>query len=296
MTTQGLSIVIPQYSQEVVSLLDRLETCIPNHLVYEFIVANDNDNASYPQTKEWLTKRGFHYLQNPKNIGRAKNRNQLAKASQYDLLLFIDEDMIPKNSVFIERYLNALDESDVVVGGHIYEENSPKSPYRLHWKYGSTIEAKASSNAANRSFSSAVFGIKKSCFQSVSFESSIQDYGHEDSLFGASLDQYNYTIQFIDEPCYHLGLHSNTTFVSRSHTAIQTLYQIETTIDNPASHKLTRLQRTYATRKRSISGRIVLQGIRTGRPLWKWMAIQWSSVPALQLYKLSCYCHLKQMR
>ena len=70
MTTQGLSIVIPQYSQEVVSLLDRLETCIPNHLVYEFIVANDNDNASYPQTKEWLTKRGFHYLQNPKNIGK----------------------------------------------------------------------------------------------------------------------------------------------------------------------------------------------------------------------------------
>ncbi|MEC8756418.1 MAG: glycosyltransferase, partial [Bacteroidota bacterium] len=183
MTEPGLSILIPQYNQEVIALLERLETSIPNHIPYEVVVANDNDQASYPLTQEWLNTRGFRFIQNAKNLGRAKNRNQLAIASQYDLLLFMDEDMMPKNSACIERYHDTLQNNDVVVGGHIYEEQKPNSSYLLHWRYGSTIEAKASSKNEHKSFSSAVFGIKKSCFNSIKFNESIVDYGHEDSLF-----------------------------------------------------------------------------------------------------------------
>ena len=35
---------------------------------------------------------------------------------------------MPKNSACIERYLTCSKQSDVVVGGHIYEENSPMPP------------------------------------------------------------------------------------------------------------------------------------------------------------------------
>ena len=229
MTEQGLSILIPQYNQEVIALLERLEASIPNHIPYEVVVANDNDQASYPLTQEWLNTRGFRFIQNAKNLGRAKNRNQLAIASQYDLLLFMYEDMMPKNSACIERYHDTLQNNDVVVGGHIYEEQKPNSSYLLHWRYGSTIEAKASSKNEHKSFSSAVFGIKKSCFNSIKFNESIVDYGHEDSLFGASLEQHSYQIEFINEPCYHLGLHTNSDFVERSRTAIQTLYPVSYT-------------------------------------------------------------------
>ena len=152
MTEPGLSILIPQYNQEVIALLERLEASIPNHIPYEVVVANDNDQASYPLTQEWLNTRGFRFIQNAKNLGRAKNRNQLAIASQYDLLLFMDEDMMPKNSACIERYHHALQNNDVVVGGHIYEEKKPNSSYLLHWRYGSTIEAKASSKNEHKSF------------------------------------------------------------------------------------------------------------------------------------------------
>ena len=294
MSHQGLSILIPQFNQEVVALLERLESSIPDHITYEIIVANDNVQSSYPLTQEWLKKRGFHFIKNAINIGRAKNRNQLAVASQYDLLLFMDEDMMPKNSACIERYHNALQNNDVVVGGHIYEEKKPNSSSLLHWRYGSTIEVKASSNNKNKSFSSAVFAIKKSCFNAIKFNETIVDYGHEDSLFGASLNQHKYEIRFIDEPCYHLGLYTNSDFVERSLTAIKTLYQIEQNIDHPTSHVLTRLQDYYATKKRNGLGRLQLGVIHLMQPFWRWMAIQWSSVTALQLYKLSCYCELKK--
>ena len=294
MTEQGLSILIPQYNQEVTALLQRLEDYIPDHLTYEFVVANDNDQTSYPLTKEWLNTRGFRFIQNSKNIGRAKNRNQLADASQHALLLFMDEDMMPKSSDFIANYLEALRDNDVVVGGHIYAEGIPKRPYRLHWKYGRKIESKASLNEGYSSFSSAVFGIKKTCFNAIKFHASIEDYGHEDSLFGASLKQQNYRIQHINEPCYHLGLHPNRDFIERSFIAIKTLCQIERNIEHPASHTLTRLQTNYAMRKKQGFGRFQLRFIQFFRPLWKWTATQWSSVTALQLYKLSCYCYLKK--
>ena len=258
MTEPGLSILIPQYNQEVTALLERLEASIPNHIPYEVIVANDNNQASYPLTQEWLNTRGFRFIQNAKNLGRAKNRNQLAVASQYDLLLFMDEDMMPKNSACIERYHDTLQNNDVVVGGHIYEEKKPNSSYLLHWRYGSTIEAKASSKSEYKSFSSAVFSIKKSCFNSIKFNESIVDYGHEDSLFGASLEQHSYQIEFIDEPCYHLGLHTNSDFVERSRTAIQTLYQIEQRVDHPTSQALTRLQECYTAKNRSGIGQLQL--------------------------------------
>jgi cellulose synthase/poly-beta-1,6-N-acetylglucosamine synthase-like glycosyltransferase len=294
MTAQGLSILIPQYNQEVTALLDLLEASIPNHITYEVIVANDNDQVSYPITKEWLNTRGFRFIQNSKNIGRAKNRNQLADLSQYDFLLFMDEDMMPKKTSVIKRYYHAILNNDVVVGGHIYEEKSPNSSHLLHWRYGSTVEAKGSLKNENKIFSSAVFSIKKSCFNSIKFNESIVDYGHEDSLFGASLDQHNYKIQFIDEPCYHLGLYTNSDFVERSLTAINTLYHIEQSINHPASHALTRLQQYYTAKKRNAFGRLQLGFIQSMQPFWKWMAIQWSSVAALQLYKLSCYCQLKK--
>lgn len=294
MTEQGLSILIPQYKQEVTDLLERLEASIPNHIPYEVIVANDNDQVSYPLTEEWLNTRGFRFIQNAKNLGRAKNRNQLAVASQYDLLLFMDEDMMPKNSACIERYHDTLQNNNVVVGGHIYEEKKPNSSYLLHWHYGSKNEARAGSNNGPKSFSSAVFGIKKSCFNTIKFNESIVDYGHEDSLFGASLDQYNYQIEFIDEPCYHLGLYTNSDFVERSLTAIKTLFQIEQRVDHPTSHALTRLQEFYTVKNRTGIGRLQLGIIQSMQPFWKWMAIQWSSVAALQLYKLSYYCKLKK--
>lgn len=294
MTEQGLSILIPQYSQEVTDLLERLEASIPKYITYEVVVANDNDQASYPMTQEWLNSRGFRFIQNSKNLGRSKNRNQLADASQYDLLLFIDEDMIPKNSACIERYHQALQNNNVVIGGHIYEEQKPNSSYLLHWRYGSTTEAKASSKKEHKSFSSAVFAIQKSCFNSIKFNETIVDYGHEDSLFGASLEQHNYQIEFIDEPCYHLGLYSNSDFVERSLTAIKTLYQIEQRAASSESPVLTRLQEYYTTKNRTGVGRVQLSVIQSMQTLWKWLAIQRSSVAALQLYKLSCYCKLKK--
>lgn len=294
MTNQGLSILIPQFSQEIIPLLEQLEASVPDHLNFEFVVANDNVHESYPLTQNWLSTRDHHYLQNPKNLGRAKNRNHLADNSKYDVLLFMDEDLMPKNPDFISNYLKALQDNDVVVGGHIYEEKTPKTSYLLHWRYGSTIEVKASSNNENKSFSSAVFAIKKSCFNAIKFNEAIVDYGHEDSLFGASLDQHNYEIRFIDEPCYHLGLYTNRDFVERSHTAIKTLYQIEQSIDHPASHVLTRLQEYYASKNRNGVGRLQLGVIHLMQPYWKWMAIQWSSVAALQLFKLSCYYKLKK--
>ena len=193
MTEQGLSILIPQFNQEITALLERLEASIPKYITYEVVVANDNDQTSYPVTQDWLNTRGFRFIQNTKNLGRSKNRNQLADESRYDLLLFMDEDMMPKNSACIERYHSALQNNDVVVGGHIYEEKKPNSSYLLHWRYGNTNESKTSSN--NEYKVSPLLSLHRFRFNAVKLNESIR-LRSEDSLFGTSLEQHNYQIQF----------------------------------------------------------------------------------------------------
>ncbi len=51
------------------------------------------------------------------NIGRSAIRNLLAKDANYDLLLFLDADVIPVKDDFISKYITAFTESTQLIFG-----------------------------------------------------------------------------------------------------------------------------------------------------------------------------------
>ena len=116
---QSLSILIPTYNDQCVSLVDALRRQSETAgITYEILVADDGstdlsiveDNSRINQWEH------CHYIVRTQNSGRAAIRNFLAQQAQYDYLLFIDSDMTITSSDFISRYL-AVTDAEVINGG-----------------------------------------------------------------------------------------------------------------------------------------------------------------------------------
>ena len=64
------------------------------------------------------------FIEGKQNIGRNANRHLLASMAQYNWLLFIDSDTLPKEDSFIENYLKILEEDHDAVFGGLLQKNT----------------------------------------------------------------------------------------------------------------------------------------------------------------------------
>jgi hypothetical protein len=82
------------------------------------------------QTKLFVAAWGFVHIENKENLGRVASRKKLAEMSKYQYLLFIDADMIPKNTTFLTKYHDfALTQAQVVLGGYAYEKDGEQHEF-----------------------------------------------------------------------------------------------------------------------------------------------------------------------
>ncbi|MBK8505143.1 MAG: glycosyltransferase family 2 protein [Saprospiraceae bacterium] len=185
-----LSILIPIYNIDVTSLVgDLVEQAQLLDSPVEIICIDDHSDDTWKKRNALIRKfRNVTYKELPGNLGRSKIRNLLASEAQYPRLLFLDSDSKIIRLDFLLKYAEAYDEQSVVVGGRTYPDKSPKSDFHLHWKYGSLIEQKATSD-----FQSNNFLIPASVFKRYPFDESLTRYGHEDTLFWASADSSWYS-------------------------------------------------------------------------------------------------------
>ena len=183
-----LSILIPTYNYDVEALVTELHAqstaCDINFeiLCYddgstnlELIAKNNSINLLKHTTQKVLDS----------NIGRSAIRNLLAKDANYDLLLFLDADVIPVNDNFILTYLNSISDSvNIVYGGIRYQEVQPEKKQLLRWVYGKKREALSvvkRNKDVYLSFLTLNFIIRKKTFNTVSF--------NEEILILSNLDQ-----------------------------------------------------------------------------------------------------------
>lgn len=150
------------------------------------------------------------------NVGRAQVRNLLATRAQGQYLLFLDCDSEVPNG-FVEKYVSMLSEDDVLVGGRRYLASSFSPLCSLHWEYGIRRESKSVAFQSNN------FVISSRMFREVRFDSSIKEYGHEDTLFGCQLQKRGAAIRHVDNPVVHLDIQENTKFVLKQMEAASTL-------------------------------------------------------------------------
>lgn len=225
-----LSILIPTYNYDIVTLVKSLYEQLKQQDIFFEIICFDNGSKSELNLKnEEINPLDFCiFIPLKNNGGRSRIRNLLAKKAKYKWLLFLDADVLPVSKNFIKNYLDStkIKNQNVVFGGLKYDDNKPSDNKMLRWVYGKKreeISLKIRKLNPSVHFTSANFLIKKNIFQKIKFDESLIEYGHEDTLLAIDLKKENIPIIQIDNPVYHLGLDENEQFIVKTKKAIANL-------------------------------------------------------------------------
>jgi len=220
-----LSILIPEHNYNCTKLVsDLARQCKEAGIVFEIIVMDDNSELCKAENQGISKISGCVFVESDENLGSAKIRNCLASMAQYPNLLMIDCDAEVNDESYIERYLNLIGQSQVVVGGVRYSSERPSSDCCLRWIYGKRREC-LPTEVRNKYPYTSLFPfnlmMEKDIILRLPFDEHFKDYGHEDTVFGFSLKQNGIKILHIDNPLIHRGLDSNETFLYKSLKAVE---------------------------------------------------------------------------
>ncbi len=288
-----LSILIPVYQENCVKLVSDLVNQTKRLSIdHEILVYDDCSPIKCEDNRTLSDLEGVTYRELEQNLGRSKIRNLLADTSGGDVLIFLDGDSGIVRDDFVQKYLDAVQTADVVRGGTIYcDKTKVGTGCKLHWKYGSKVEANSSEKDPCR-FTTNNFCIKKSVFSSVRFNEQMKGYGHEDTLFGFELKKRGFSLVNIDNPVEHLGLKTFACFMQSTANAVRNLHKLSSEkqyADFVGELKLVKahkkllsckMDKIYAAFFR-ISKRAMLHLLSKNNP----------SLFVLDLYKLGLYCN-----
>lgn len=167
------------------------------------------------------------YLQLEDNIGRSRVRNMLAEKARYENLLFIDADARIMKADYLSTYIGMIGTGRVICGGTAYLPDPPGDrTYYLRWYYGRKREqrpAQVRSKDPCRAFSSFQFLASKTILEKVPFDNDLKAYGHEDTVFGLSLEQQGIPVLHIDNPLVHDGLERADEFLDKTRQGLRNL-------------------------------------------------------------------------
>src|SRR5699024_7229868 len=257
-----LSILIPVYNYPISELIKSL-SCEASRLniAYEILIREDASTLFREENQSAANLPTVTYTFNDINIGRTATRLVLATAAKYDTLLFLDADVLPVKSDFLETFLKHQNEADLLIGGVEYESNLADKNCSLRWKFGRKREAKTIKDRSKNPYLniiSACLFIKKEVFLKAN-NSALNAYGM-DVYFSYQLKNNRINVKHIENPVYHLGLESNKAFLAKSIQAIDTLLLLDKQKKIPNDYS--KLQRTYVRLKKYNLDRITLYALR----------------------------------
>lgn len=229
-----LSILIPTYNYIIYPLVLELhKQCLNSGIVFELIAMDDASVIVSAENEKINTLEYCYYEVLSTNIGRSKIRNLLAGKANYDWLLFLDADVFPKNKNFILNYIDQLnDEAKLVNGGLVYPDEKPEKSKLFRWIYGKNREALDYKTRQKNPYLSSLslnFIIHKSIFKKVSFNETIPNLRHEDTLFSYCLKKENIKTEHIDNPVYHYGMDDFEVAIRKEN---ESLHALKYLIDN----------------------------------------------------------------
>ena len=233
MAITALSILIPTYNDECVTLVDDLrQQAEQSGIVFEILVGDDGStDAEVIEKNRKISKWPHcHYLIQIQNIGRAAIRNFLAKEAHYDWLLFIDSDMSMVRHDYLSRYL-AMEEADVVDGGVSIVGDAAILKGNLRFKYEKASEQEHTTEIRQKhpyqDFHTANFLIRRDLMLAHPFDERFRYYGYEDVLLGKQLRQSKIAITHIDNPLGFSTFEENAQFILKTEEGLRTLHQFQ---------------------------------------------------------------------
>ena len=227
-----LSICIPIFNFDCTKLVkDIVEQTTTLSDEVEVLVMDDASEISFQDRFKLLPKE-VRFFQLKENVGRSKIRNQLAEKAKYNWLLFLDGDSSIIKDNYVNEFLRAVkgeNKFSVVCGGSVYQNEAPPINQMLRWKYSKARERKSLSFSRRhpyKSFTSNNVLVKKEAFLKIRFDERIEDYGHEDTLFGYQLMKKQVSISHIDNAVLNGDLDGNEHYLTKSKESISNLLLI----------------------------------------------------------------------
>ncbi|MCH4551345.1 glycosyltransferase family 2 protein [Aestuariibaculum lutulentum] len=226
-----LSILIPTYNYNVYPLACQLEKqALECNIEFEIICIDDGSQSDLNKDNNKINQlHNSRFKTLSENVGLSNNRNILADASKYNLLLFVDGDSLLPNNNYISNYIEAIKkDTDVVYGGRIHPK-TVSSSRKLRWKYGTYREDTTSTQRNKNIYKSTLFNntlIKKEIFNKIGFDKTIKEYGHEDTIFAFNLKKHHASVYHIDNPVLHNDVDLNTVYYVKTQKALNNLNSI----------------------------------------------------------------------
>ena len=287
-----ISICIPIYNFNTASLVHELSRQAKELGAPYEIICIDDASEKKNQKQNSKAAKDVVYIQLPHNIGRARIRNLFLQYARYQNLLFLDCDSIISNENFLSNYLQFIGKNKsyhVVYGGRIYNKTSPKKQYKLRWLYGikkESLPVEERNKNPNASFQTNNFLIDKNILSQIGFDERITEYGHEDTLFGFSLQKKNVIVQHINNPVVNGHLENNKTYLQQTEKAVVNLIQILVFVnyDETLINNVSLLRFYYKTERLKPFVAFVFSATK---PIIKWLlANGYVSLSLFNFYKL----------
>lgn len=226
-----LSILVPIYNYNVYPLVLELhKQCNNCGIPFEILCQDDASKSSlnaFNEPVNALSNCSFVSLK--ENLAHRENRNSLAEQAKFDYLLFIDGDSIIIHDHYIKKYIDNLQDFDVVFGGRIHPEKCPSDNQKLRWKYGRFIEDKSAVHRKKKPYQSLLFNntvIKKDCFNKVKFDTNRKKYGHDDTQLSYQLSLLKVKVNQIENPVEHGEIDTNLVYMNKTKESLENLISL----------------------------------------------------------------------
>ncbi len=295
------SILIPTYNYDCSRLVGDLDAQCAAFMArtpgfdYEIILGDDasTDETSIRANRRAVTQTAHcRYLAAEANCGQATLRNRLADEARFPYLLFFDSDAQVCTENFIATYWENRDKADAVCGAVRNPVGKAVPGTELRWRYEHKAEKIRTVEYRMKHPFSYLTGfnllIRRDVFQRIRFDERCTQYGYEDALFGLELQRKGFSILHIDNPLIHLGIDSNASFLSKTETALRTLYALGGPMQDFAG--ASRFQRKLQRAGLSV---LFVYAYKALRPLLRRHLLgRHPSLLVFNFYKLGYYCCL----
>jgi glycosyltransferase involved in cell wall biosynthesis len=292
-----LSILIPTYNYNAFPLVEELQKqCLNCNIKFEIICQDDCSNDFFIENNKINALKYCSFSSNETNLGRAKNRNHLASKAKFSWLLFLDCDMFPRDSNFIENYVITINKNSkpVIFGGIIYKIKKPEKDQLLRWHYGHKRESLSLENRKKKPNSSALTSnllINKKLLLEYPFDSTITKYGYEDLFFLMTLEVNKILVTHIENPAFHLNLENSLLFLNKTRIALENLAFINSQQTVLSGSKITSTH--SALNKLKITPLIIFFFNTFENKIIINLLSQKPSLFLFDLYKLGYFCKLQ---
>lgn len=218
-----LSVLVPVFRYDSSRLISALSECEAANEI-ELILYDDGSADPELTHKLEIGLRVFpgagSLVTARENVGRSGGRNRLQSLARCDWLLFLDADMIPDDTAFLNRYLRLIRQYDspvLAVGGFSLLKVEKTDENRLHWQQceaSECVPAERRQEAPGRFVFTSNVLVHRAIMTDISFDDAFKGWGWEDVDWGLRAAK-KYTVIHIDNTATHVGLDSPDTLLKK---------------------------------------------------------------------------------